>query len=193
MEDKKREKIENFIIYLIEKYTWSYLFGRLKYFLNPFTIVKFFISFIHYLKRNILNLLYFFFGFKEKDYMWLYAKKRFFLIKVKHFCILIFISYFGLGYLYDIYARRNWVSLDNFKVINIVKKEFDRRILRELVPIKGRHQQEEPWHYVYYFERFELSHVIDMWIHVLSFVLIINFFFFIFFLKNCAWSCLWGR
>ena len=118
--------------------------------------------------------------------MWLYAKKRFFLIKVKHFFILIFTSYFGLGYLYDIYARRNWVSLDNFKVVNIPKKEFDRRILRELVPIKGRHQQEEPWHYVYYFERFELAHSVDMWIHVMSFVLIINFFFFLSFFSRTA-------
>jgi len=104
MGDKKRDKVENFIIYIIEKCTWSYLFIKLKYLLNPFNIVKFFINFI---KRNVLSLLYFFFGFKEKDYLWFYAKKRFFLTKIKHFFILMFSSYLGLSYLYDMYIRRN--------------------------------------------------------------------------------------
>jgi len=36
------------------------------------------------------------------------------------------------------------VAIDNYKSVTISKKEFDIRILRELVPVKGRHQQEEP-------------------------------------------------
>lgn len=185
MEDKKREKIENFIFGIIEKYTWGYLFNKLIYFLNPFNILKFFINFIYFIKRNILNLLYLLFDFKEKDTLWINAKKRFFFTKIKHFFILMSLSYFGLGYLYDMYSNRYWAMGSYSQILILSKKTYESNLLKVLVPIKGRNEKEEPWHYRYYFERFQLSHILDMWVHILSIIIIINVLFFIsFFSRN---------
>lgn len=174
-----KTKLENFVLNILEGRYLNFILKKL----NIFIYIKFFKNFI---KKIVLILLDFFVTFKTKDYLWLYAKRRFFLSKIKHFFLLIFVSYYVSSYFYDIYYRRNWISR-NFSLHAINKKNWDKMIMTDFY-LNSVQIENAPLEPLYSFnnENFQLSHMFDMWLHVISFILIINFFFlFRFFLKQC--------
>lgn len=157
------------LLSVFEKYTWGGVFRKLLNLLKFFT----FSNLIRIFKIVILGFWDFFEDFKRKDHLWIKTRKRLFFVKLKHFFISIFSSYYIISYLYDIYDRRNWLAenprkANDFNPYNMTKKEWDD-IMLDAANTAGID---------YFGESFRITHLFDMWLQIALFIVFLNVFFF---------------
>jgi len=140
----------------------------------------------NFVKIVILEILDTIREFTARDIMWIEARKRMFIPKLKHFCLSLLGSWYSISYIWQILKRRNWLAEDP-------SRPNDWRGDYLTMPQHNQLMLDSYADRMFYGEYFRVEHLYWMCLNMSIYIIMLNVFLFIAFFSRTMHEIFYKR